>query len=390
MNKHTFSFKKMFRLLTLLLMITMLAGCTASTKSNQTEDLDNTEVDGVDAEALANEGKDDEAYTHAKVNVRYPETVNWDSEKSIVQTAIDNKTMIIQFFAGEGCYIGGNGADTAKWGDAVLLVFPNGETMLIDGGMKDYGPFLADNLKKLGVEKLDYCMMSHQHEDHYQGFFTSGGVFDNFEVGTFYWSGVYSAAYGARTKLRVEKLVESYGAELVAVAQGDEFTFGDVKMTILAPEIGRIGGTSYSDSDEDVNADSVVARFDYGEISYLTAGDYYMTAERALMERVDAKLLEVDIAKMNHHGRTTSSSDDWCEALNAKIAVATGSIEVANSTYKSYAKVGTTPYIDTYEGYVRVEAKNDGSFTVVTSRERQHEMFDAMDEMYGIERTGQY
>lgn len=382
MGKHMFYGKKMFRLSILLLMMAMFSGCTTGT--TETEPVD------IDQEALENEAKYDEPYTNGRVNVRNPETVNWDSDKSIVQTAIDNQTMMIQFFAGEGCYVVGNGAETTKWGDAVLLVFPNGETMLIDGGMGDYGAYLVENLKKLGVERLDYCMMSHQHKDHFDGFFASGGVFDNFEVGTFFWSGIYSAAYGSRTKLRIEKVVEFYGTEMVALAQGDEYWFGDVKMTILSPERGRVGGTSYSDSDEDVNADSVVARFDYGECSYLTAGDFYMSAEANLMERIDPSLLEVDIAKMDHHGRTTSSSDEWCETLKAKIAVATGSIEVTATTYKSYAKLGTVPYIDTYDGFVRVEAKKDGSFTVVMSREREHATFDAIDKMYGIERKPQY
>lgn len=369
-------------------------GADSDNDSNTDPEADGESVSGedgelVDQEALKNEARDDEAYTNAQVNVRNPQTVNWDSDKSIVQTAIDNQTMIIQFMSGEGCYIGGS-SSTTKWGDAVLLVFPNGETLLIDAGMQDYGEYLVENLKKLGVEKLDYCMMSHQHADHYMGFLSAGGVLDSFEVGTFFWSGIYSASYGARAKLRLEKIAEYNGMEMVTLAQGDVYWFGDVKMSILSPERGRVGGISYSDSDEAVNADSVVARFDYGECSYLTAGDLYVAEEKNILNRIDTSLLDVDIAKMDHHGRTTSSCDDWCEALNAKIAVATGSIEVVESTYQSYAKLGTVPYVDTYDGFVRVEAKKDGSFTVVTSRERDHATFNLLDERYGIEHKELY
>ena len=166
--------------------------------------------------------------------------------------------------------------------------------------------------------------------------------------------------------------------------------FGDVKMTVLSPEPGRAGGASVNDTDEAVNADSVAARFDYGECSYLTAGDFYVSTEKDLMQRIDTSLLEVDIAKMNHHGRATSSCDEWCQKLKAKIAVATGSTEVAATTYNSYAKVGTVCYGDTYDGYVRVEMKQDGSFTVVTSRERKEDTFDALDEKYHIERKTAY
>lgn len=363
----------------------MLAGCTSGQSSDSTE-----EMTDVDQEILENEAKNDNENASGRVEVRNPETVDWDSDKSIVQTAIDNQTVIVQFMSGEGTYIVGSTGDNARWGDAVLIVFPNGETMLVDGAMQDYGEMLVQNLKKLGVEKLDYCMMSHQHADHFAGFFSSGGVFDNFEVGTFFWSGIYSASYSNRLKLRVEKLVADAGTELVTLAQGDERWFGDVKMTVLAPTAGQVGGTSYSEDDEAENAVSIVMRLDYGEWSYLTAGDLYMEAEYELIESVDASLLNVDVAKMNHHGRNTSNSDEWCEAVKAKITVATGSIEVDNTTYKNYIEVGTVPYIDTYDGYVRVEAKQDGSFTVGTSRERAHDMFDAMDEMYKIERKEQY
>ncbi len=413
MKKRTFLPQKAVILLALLLVAAMLAGCEKNKTpnppdgtetiepggkdsdndpvNNPDQETDQSDQDGQgDREALENEAKDDEPYTDGMVNVRNPQTINWDSDKSIVQTAMDNQTMIIQFMSGEGCYIGGSGSNTAKWGDAVLLVFPNGETMLIDAGMQDYGSYLVENLKKLGVEKLDYCMMSHQHEDHYAGFLPAGGVFDSFEVGTFLYSGIYSAAYGARAKIRIEQVAELNGTKLVTVARGDEYWFGDVKMTVLSPEPGRAGGVSYTNSDESVNADSVVVRFDYGECSYLTAGDLYAQEEKNLMSRIDTSLLEVDIAKMDHHGRTTSSCDAWCEALNAKIAVATGSIAVTEGTYHSYAKLGTVPYVDTYDGFVRVEAKKDGSFTVTTSRKRDHETFDLLDKKDGIERKSQY
>ena len=383
--------KKIFRCLpALLLVVAMLAGCT---KQPQTDIPQNSTEAGaeVDSEVREEEGKDDEPYTSGLVNVRNPELINWDSEKSIVQTAIDNQTMIIQFMSGEGCYIAGDGANTTKWGDSVLIVFPNGETMLIDAGMNSYGWYLVENLKKLGIEKLDYIMMSHMHGDHYYGFTAADGVLNNFEVGTYFWSGIYSKTYENNSlRYQMEYAAELYGIKQVMLAQGDEIWFGDVKMTILAPKQGLVGSYTSANTDEADNAASIVARFDYGEASYLTAGDLYVDAERKLLESIDKELLSVDIVKMNHHGRTTSSCKEWCEALNAKIAVATGSIEVVAATYSNYAKLGMVPYVDTFDGFVRVEAKNDGSFTVETSRKRVHDVFDTLDQKYGIQRKSEY
>lgn len=316
--------------------------------------------------------------------------VDWDSEKSIVETAKENKTMFIQFISGEGVYSNGKSGGTIKSGDSALLVFPNGETMLIDGGMPDFGSFLVENLRKLGVEKLDYCMLSHMHDDHWGGLLSEGGVFDSIEVGTYLWSGIYARSYSDSMRLQLERKAESKNIKIVTLARGDEMQFGDVKMTVLAPEPGRVGGTSENDTDESVNADSIAVRFDYGECSYMTAGDLYVTAESELMGRIDKSLLEVDIAKINHHGGSTSSGTDWCAAQKAKVAVATGFVDISAMTYLAYAKQGTVCYGDKYDGYVRVEMKADGSFTVHTSRERTVHTFDTIDEKLQIERKTTY
>lgn len=366
----------------------MLIGCT---DKPVTEPGNDEAGMNADAAVQEQEAKEDEPYTDGQVNVRNPETVNWDSEKSIVQTAIDNQTMIIQFMSGEGCYITNDSGNTTKWGDAVLIVFPNGETMLIDAGMGSYGQYLVENLKKLGIEKLDYFMLSHMHGDHYYGAVAADGVFYNFEVENYIWTGVYSLTYGTGNfRLWMEEAAKHYGAKEILVAEGDEMWFGDVKMTILAPQQGLVGTYSEQKTDEADNAVSIVARFDYGEFSYLTAGDLYMSEEYKILERVEPSALNVDVVKINHHGRPTSSSDEWCAAVSAKVAVATGSIDVANTTYGSYAKVGTVPYVDTYDGFVRVEGQKDGSFSLVTSRERVHDAYDALDKKYNIQRKAEY
>lgn len=379
MKKRNFFRRISLRLLALLLFAVMLAGCGGKEDKAKPN-----------TSAEENPKAESEKSNEDTGNVRNPALVDWDGEKSIVEVAKENKTMMIQFMSGEGLYISGNSGNTDKWGDAVLLVFPNGETMLIDGGMADYGPFLVKNLKKLGVERLDYCMLSHMHNDHWGGFLSAGGVFDSMEIGTYLWSGIYPFKYSDIMKVQLERTAEFKNTKVATLAQGDVMWFGDVKMTILSPVPGRVGGTSVNDTDEAVNADSIAARFDYGECSYLTAGDFYMSTEKELMSRIDVSLLEVDIAKIDHHGRPTSSDADWCKALNAKIAVATGSTEMAVNTYNAYAKLGTVCYGDRYDGYIRVEMKTDGSFTVNTSRERTVDTFEALDERYHIKRKTAY
>ena len=67
--------------------------------------------------------------------------------------------------------------DNEKWGDSCLVVFPDGQTMLIDSGYQDMGLLIAKNLRQMGVTKLDHLVITHPHLDHYGGAFgiTVGG-----------------------------------------------------------------------------------------------------------------------------------------------------------------------------------------------------------------------
>ena len=122
--------------------------------------------------------------------------IPWGKDGSIIQQAVDSKSMIICFMSGEGLEIKSE-ADTAfaesKWGDSALIAFPNGQTMLIDAGMQDYAQLLVLNLQSLGVTKLDYVVASHRHNDHIGGLTSQKGPLYNFEIGQIYSSGIYNS-----------------------------------------------------------------------------------------------------------------------------------------------------------------------------------------------------
>ena len=53
-----------------------------------------------------------------------------------------------------------------KSGDTTLIIFPDGETMLIDCGVPSSGGHMMDFIKAVGLRKLDYFVLSHPHADH--------------------------------------------------------------------------------------------------------------------------------------------------------------------------------------------------------------------------------
>ena len=64
-----------------------------------------------------------------------------------------------------------------------ILINANNKYMLIDAGNNEDGEKLVMYLKSLGIEKFDYVVGTHAHEDHIGGM---DNIIDSFDIGTFY------------------------------------------------------------------------------------------------------------------------------------------------------------------------------------------------------------
>lgn len=53
--------------------------------------------------------------------------------------------------------------------DSTLIELPNGHTMLIDGGNNNDSDMIIKYLKEKDIEKIDYLIGTHPHEDHIGG-----------------------------------------------------------------------------------------------------------------------------------------------------------------------------------------------------------------------------
>ena len=68
-------------------------------------------------------------------------------------------------------------------GDSILLISPEGETMLVDAGPADAFGRIARALADNGVTSLDAVVATHPHEDHIG---SMAAVLDAYDVGAFY------------------------------------------------------------------------------------------------------------------------------------------------------------------------------------------------------------
>lgn len=190
-------------------------------------------------------------------------------------------------------------------GDSILL--QNGERfMLIDGGPNSSTDKVLSYLKKTGVKNLDYVVATHPHEDHIGGI---DKVIDTFQIET-----VYMPKVTATTKTFkdvVESMKKKNLKAKIPVA-GEEFKFGEAKVTILAPN---------SSTYEDTNNYSIVLKVAYGENSFLFTGDAESLSEKEILKKgLDIK---ADVIKLGHHGSRTSSSSAFLKEVNPKYGVIT-------------------------------------------------------------------
>lgn len=269
-------------------------------------------------------------------------------EYNVAEKAKEAGEIHYYFMASHGMHIDSEARHPKKWGDCCLIAFPNGELMLVDGGKGPMIPVIVENLKKMGVEKLDYVVLTHCHKDHGNGLFNDGGVLDNFAVGKVYWGGVVN---GGWTEPAVEERFAAKGVTLELLRKGDVLQFGEVSMEILWPMEDEIGQVYTSDAD--LNNRSLVMRFAYKDHASLFVGDLYKEGEELVVEENRGRL-QADLLKAPHHGSVTSGSTTFLFEVNAKIAVATGYEDVTIDQLTNYEKMGMELLYDRKYGYVHV------------------------------------
>jgi competence protein ComEC len=202
-------------------------------------------------------------------------------------------------------------------GDSLLLITPDGKTLLVDGGGFGGGPHQAPQdydigeevvsevLWSRGIRHLDAVALTHAHSDHMDGL---PAVLRNFHpdqlwVGNNPRSGAYRALLDEAASLRVR---------VVSLSAGDAFSFGPTQVTVLAPFRGYQPGT------EPTNNDSMVMRVAYGATSVMLEGDAEAPVEQAMLAEPG---LASTLLKVGHHGSITSTRPEFLARVAPQWAV---------------------------------------------------------------------
>jgi competence protein ComEC len=188
-------------------------------------------------------------------------------------------------------------------GDAILLIAPDGKTMLVDAGGFGGGPrqssqefdigeeVVAPALWARGITRLDVVSLSHAHSDHMGGMPAILRDFHPREL----WVGENPLVPSYVGLLRE---AAELGVEVRSLHAGDELAFGPDRVRVLAPFPGTKPG------DEPANNDSLVMRVENGSSSVLLEGDAEWPVEEAMLAE---PMLQSTVLKVGHHGSKSSS-----------------------------------------------------------------------------------
>ncbi len=194
-------------------------------------------------------------------------------------------------------------------GESLLIEFPNGETLVMDGGgfyknRLDVGRrVVAPFLWNRGIRKIDYMVATHSDNDHIRGLYA---LLDLFPVKHFLTLG---DNFVGRRLGNLQNRARRKGAKLLLLKMNKPINIGKVRLIPLHPESDQS-----SDSDRRIDNDlSLVMRLEYKDFSMLFTGD--------ISDKVEGKLansqhqLKADILKAPHHGSRFSNSSAFIEAV---------------------------------------------------------------------------
>jgi competence protein ComEC len=247
-------------------------------------------------------------------------------------------------------------------GDSILIEFPKGKKMLIDGGglyedRFDIGKnVIAPFLWKKKIRRIDTLVLTHPDPDHLKGL---NFIASQFSIGEFWDNGyqTLSEPYLQLKETLRQKKIKTHSLN----EETPPLTIHGVELSVLNPP-ARNAMQRKVQHLRDLNNSSLVMRLRFKNVSFLLAGDVGKEAEARMLR--SGRGLRADILKIPHHGSSSSSSLAFVDRVKPVYAIlSVGERNIARLPHPDVLK----RYLQLGSRIVRTD--QHGAITVVTDGE---------------------
>lgn len=231
------------------------------------------------------------------------------------------------------------------------LIKTNEHAMLIDCGADESGTKVQYYLKKHGVEKLDYLILTHPDSDHIGG---ADVIIAKFDIDKIFMS---PFTKDNKWYSDIINTINYRGYSWSTPEVGSSYSLGDARFTVLAPN--RIY--------EDPNNSSIALVLQYGDTRFLFTGDASEEAEADIVS--NGLDISADVYKLGHHGSSSASTDAFLERIDPRYVV----ISCASGNEYGHPHVETMDRLKKYSPEIY---RTDEQGTIVASSDGEKITWD--------------
>ncbi len=202
--------------------------------------------------------------------------------------------------------------DLGTKGESILVLYPNGKTMLIDGGMPNAYANLESTLKQYNISEIDVMLGTHADQDHIAGL-TKVLDDEDFTVNKVLISHIPSDTDTYQNFLAE---ISDNGLQPEIVFDGHDLALdGSVTSKIISPPTSGIPEATHATLS---NSNALITLVEYGDVSFLFTSDASLTTEEYIVQNHP---VNIDIMNSPHHGSKYSSTDEFLDVLTPKMIV---------------------------------------------------------------------